>query len=344
MLPSLVRGWDGDDESESHKERRIVKLDDELAIEVEKKIGDEKLLKKILEFVFVKKWKCNGCAGFFGYTMEKCGFDFWSEDLRYSSRMNRFHFIPYLSLTNDTRQLVNFFCDRCYESIFGNVVHMFTECVWRDTILFKCSTSEHIADQWLFHTGGEVLGDHLVSFDHFVSHISDNYEPGFVAFKLRHYDTMTRGCFRRTLMNKKIYSSERDLTSKVRVDQYYINYRRSGQEFSYWVENDIAKELFGLMQMEGPGIWTEGGRTFLYKNSTMYANACAVVISTMYPDVRREIFRRMNIQSDGTVSLIRNGGEISDIILQTPEIPVNDLEKFSHLVMFLTKILKETSY
>jgi hypothetical protein len=350
MLPTLVRGWDGDDESEGVKERRIVRNDgweelsgDDFAIVVEKALKNEELLRHVLSFLFIKKWRCDGCGHTYGYTLTKCGFDYWSEDLRWRSRLNRFHFIPYLNVISDARQVVNFFCDRCYESIFGNVVSLFQDCVWRDTILFKCSTIEHLADQWLFHTGGDVLGDELVSFNHFMSHIEDPYEAGFVAMKLRHYDSMARGSFKRTLMNKKIYSSERDVTSKVRCDNYYINYRREGQEYAFWVEKDVALELFGLIRMEGPGVWNEGGRTFVFKNSVVYANACAMVVANMYPEVRRDVFRRMNIEQDGRISLIRNG-ESSEIVVETPRIPADDLEKFSHLVLFLDRILNETRY
>jgi len=349
MLPTLTRGWDGDDESDGVKERRIMKeeewdsLTEDFVDEVEVALKDQTLLRHVLSFHFVKKWSCDGCLGNFGFTMTKCGFDYWSEDLKWRSRMNRFHFIPYLNIISDKRQCVNFFCDRCYESIFGRVVNMFEECVWRDTILFKCSTIEHLADQWLFHTGGEVFGDQLVSYDHFMNHISDEYEPGFIACKLRHYDSMARGSFKRTLMNKKIYSSERDVTSKMRADHYYILYRREGQMYNFWVEKDVAIELFSLVYMEGCGIWNAGGRTFVFKNSVVYANACALVISNMYPDVRRDVFRRMQIEPDGRISLIRNGIS-SDIIMETPGIPCDDLRKFSHLVVYLERVLKETRY
>jgi hypothetical protein len=350
MLPTLVRGWDGDDESDGVKERRIVRNDgwedtrgDDFADVVERSLKNEEVLKHVLGFLFVRKWRCNGCNHVYGYTTMKCGFDYWSEDLRFRSRLNRFHFIPYLSVITDARLLLNFFCDRCYESIFGNVVSLFQDCVWRDTILFKCSTQEHVADQWLFHTGGDVLRDELVSFNHFLSHIDDPYEPGFVALKLRHYDSMSKGSFKRTLLNKKIYSSERDVTSKVRCDNYYINYRREGQEYSFWVEKDVAIELFGLIRMEGPGAWTEGGRTFIFKNSIVYANACAVVLSNMYPEVRRDVFRRMSIEQDGSIVLIRNN-MTSEVAMVTPRVPVDDLERFSHMVLFLERILKESRY
>ena len=347
MLPILTRGWR--DEDDSPRDKKIVRgsiwadhaqgfLD-----KVVDHVKSEVLLKHIFSYVFEKQWTCNGCGMAFGFSRDKCGFDYWSENMRFRSRLNRFHFIPYLSVNSDVRHLVNYFCDGCYESIFGNVVSLFKDCVWRDTILFKCATVEYVADQWIFHTGGDVFGDQLVSFAHFISHIEDFSESGFVAFKLRHYDTLTRGSFKRTLLNKKIYSSERDVTSKARVDNYFIDYRRMGQEFRFWVEKDIAVELFGLMHMEGLGVWTEGARTFLFKNSVVYANACAMVISGMYPDVRRDVFRRMNIENDGRVTLIRNN-ETSDIVVETPMIPFDDLDRFSHLVVFLERILKETRY
>lgn len=356
MARCALRSWDSDD---SERDNKIVRfgpgalLTDEESKEAQDFLkdivrgvkGDEMMLRNIYSYIFQAVFKCDGCHDIYGFRLKSHIYDIelWAESLYFKSKINRLHFIPYLEAHSNARLMLNYFCDSCYDRIFGNAVSLFQDCAWRDTILFRCSTVDHISDQWVFHTGGDIVGDGISSYEHFKAHITDPDEPGFVAFRMRHYDSVAHGSFRKHLMKKRIYSSECDVTAKVYVDKFYINYRQEGEAFGFWVEKAIAVELFGLVRMEGTGVWSEGGRSFLYKNSVIYAHTAAYIVGTMYPDIRRDVYRRMAIEEDGRVSVIRTDGT-AEIELQVPAIPVDDLKTFGQLVIFLVRMLSQVGW